>query len=355
LFKNLTYIKYDPERGKTLHNLFTCLIVYVHLYQACNLKPLYSIIMKKILLLLFLFILPCVVFSQSITLPLWDATPPFQMDMGLEEEHERNGILRIRNVQTPTLEVFLPDENRATGQGVVIFPGGGYTILAYEWEGTEFAQWLQSHGIAGIVVKYRLPLSESLTDAKEVPLMDAQRAVRLSRLYAGEWDLDPGRIGVMGFSAGGHLASTLSTQYDHETDRQTDAVDALSARPDFSILVYPVISFRDAAAHSGSRRNLLGEEAPEELVDRFSGELNVTADTPPTFLVHSQDDEGVPVENSFLYFDALHEHGVPASLHVYPTGGHGFAFGTGRGTVEGWTTVLLEWLEAVNLENRRTE
>ncbi|MEX0906450.1 MAG: alpha/beta hydrolase [Balneolaceae bacterium] len=303
--------------------------------------------MKTLLLLLLFTASPFVICSQPVILPLWDGTPPLQVEMDLEEEHSREGILRISNVQTPALEVYLPDENNATAKAVVIFPGGGYSILAYEWEGTEFAEWLQGHGIAGIVVKYRLPLSESLTDAKEVPLLDAQRAIRLTRHYAEDWGLDPGQIGIMGFSAGGHLASTLSTQYDYQTERDTDTVDTLSARPDFSILAYPVISFRDVSTHSGSRKNLLGEEAPQDQVDRFSSELNVTADTPPTFLVHSQDDEGVHVENSFLYFDALHRNGVPVSLHVYPTGGHGFAFGTGRGTVEGWSTVLLEWLESI--------
>jgi len=301
---------------------------------------------KTLLLLLFTF-LPIVVISQPLVLPLWDGTPPLQTEMDLEEEHTRNGILRISNVQIPTLEVYLPEEEIATGQAVIIFPGGGYTILAYEWEGTEFATWLQSKGIAGIVVKYRLPLSESLTDPKEVPLLDAQRAVRLARNNADDWGLDPGRIGVMGFSAGGHLASTISTQYGHQADRQTDEVDGLSARPDFSVLIYPVISFRDAGAHSGSRRNLLSENAPEALIDRFSSELNVNEETPPAFLIHSQNDETVPVENSFLYFNALNKHGVPASLHVYPTGGHGFAFGTDRGTVEGWTNVLLDWLQSL--------
>jgi acetyl esterase/lipase len=301
---------------------------------------------KTLLLLLFTFF-PIVVISQPLVLPLWDGTPPLQTEMDLEEEHVRNGILRISNVQLPTLEVYLPDEEAATGQAVVIFPGGGYTILAYEWEGTEFATWLQSKGIAGIVVKYRLPLSESLTDPKEVPLMDAQRAVRLARYHADDWGLDPGQIGVMGFSAGGHLASTISTQYDHQADRETDEIDNQSARPDFSVLVYPVISFRDAGAHSGSRRNLLSEDAPEELVDRFSSELNVNEDTPPAFLIHSQDDQTVPVENSFLYFNALNRHEVSASMHIYPTGGHGFAFGTDRGTVEGWTNVLLDWLRSL--------
>ncbi len=304
--------------------------------------------MKSFLLFLLFTVTPFAIFSQSLVLPLWDGIPPHQDDVNLEEERNREEILRIGNVQAPTMEVYLPDETNTTGKAVVIFPGGGYSILAYEWEGTEFAKWLQGHGIAGIVVKYRLPLSESLTDAKEVPLTDAQRAIRLTRYHAEDWNLDSGQIGVMGFSAGGHLASTLSTQYDHQTVRETDTIDALPARPNFSALIYPVISFRDLSAHRGSRRNLLGEEPPQELVDRFSSELNVTADTPPTFLIHSQDDEIVPVENSLLYFDSLHQHNVPVSMHIYPTGGHGFAFGTERGTVQRWSTVLLEWLKSID-------
>src|SRR6056297_116263 len=310
-----------------------------------NLKK--ATIMKKFLILILLATAPCIIHAQPIELPLWDGPPPLQVDMDLEEERVRDGILRVSNVQTPVLEAYLPDRNIATGKAVIIFPGGGYSILAYDWEGTKFAEWLQSHGIAGIVVKYRLPLSESLTDAKEVPLLDAQRAIRLTRHHAEEWGLDPMQVGVMGFSAGGHLASTLSTQFDHQIDRETDMIDTLSARPDFSVLAYPVISFRDVSAHSGSRKNLLGEDASQELVDRFSSELNVTTDTPPTFLVHGQYDDVVPVENSFLYFDALHRHGVPVSLHVYPVDGHGFAFGTGQGTVEGWTSILLEWIRAM--------
>ncbi|KAI9549553.1 hypothetical protein GHT06_004108 [Daphnia sinensis] len=144
------------------------------------------------------------------------------------------------------------------------------------------------------------------------------------RQHAAEWKIDPTQIGVMGFSAGGHLASTLSTQYTHDLTRSKDAVDSISARPDFSILVYPVISFRDASAHSGSRDALIGAEASQELIDRFSGELNVTADTPPTFLVHAQDDKGVPIENSLLYYKALHNHQVKAALHIYPTGLYGY-------------------------------
>lgn len=282
--------------------------------------------------------------SQNHTLPLWNGTPPLQNSSELKEESTQQGILRIANVQTPTIEVYLPTKQAATGEAVVIFPGGGYAILAYDWEGTDFAKWFNAQGIAAIVVKYRLPISKSLTDPKEVPLMDAQRAVRMVRHHALDWNIDPAKVGVMGFSAGGHLASTVSTQYLQEVNRTKDGIDGLSARPDFSILVYPVISFRDAAVHSGSRRNLIGENASPELMDRFSGELNVNAETPPTFLVHAQDDKGVPIENSLLYYKALHQHGVKASLHIYPTGGHGFGFGKGKGAVEGWREVLLAWM-----------
>ncbi|MEP1088107.1 alpha/beta hydrolase [Algoriphagus sp.] len=300
--------------------------------------------MKKSLLVFSLIMSSMIVEAQEVVLNLWEGTPPLQTDMGLEEKTVEQGIIRIENVQIPQIEVFLPSKQMRTGQAVVIFPGGGYHILAYDWEGRDFAKWLNTQGIVGIVVKYRLPDSKSLTDPKEVPLLDAQRAIRLARHYAADWQIDPAKIGVMGFSAGGHLASTVSTQYTHEVDRSKDAIDELSARPDFSVLVYPVISFRDASAHSGSRKNLIGENASQELIDRFSNELNVNAETPPTFLVHAQDDAGVPIDNSFLYYKALHANKVPASLHIYPKGGHGFGFGLGKGPVDGWRDVLLDWM-----------
>jgi len=305
--------------------------------------------MKKPILTFLISLFTAMAFAQNHTLPLWPGNPPLQNASDLKEEATQQGILRIANVQTPTIEVYLPTKQIATGEAVVIFPGGGYGILAYDWEGTDFAKWLNAQGIAGIVVKYRLPISKSLTDPKEVPLMDAQRAIRLVRHHAETWNINPSKVGVMGFSAGGHLASTLSSQYNHEVNRSMDAKDTLSARPDFSILVYPVISFRDAAVHSGSRKNLIGDNASQELMDRFSGELNVNSQTPPTFLVHAQDDKGVPIQNSLLYYQALHKNGVKASLHIYPTGGHGFGFGLGKGAVESWREVLLQWMkETIN-------
>jgi len=306
--------------------------------------------MKKIFTLWAGILLAYQVHGQEFLFPLWEGTPPLQRESNQKESSVREGILRIANVQEPTIEVYLPTRQISTGKAVVIFPGGGYGILAYDWEGTDFAKWLNSQGIAGIVVKYRLPKSESLTDPKEVPLLDAQRAIRLVRHHAEEWKINPSQIGVMGFSAGGHLASTLSTQYTHEVQRSKDDLDTISARPDFSILVYPVISFRDASAHSGSRNALIGPDASQELIDRFSAELNVNTNTPPTFLVHAQDDKGVPIENSLLYYKALHSHQVKAALHIYPTGGHGFGFGLGKGSLENWREVLLGWMEDLELK-----
>ncbi|MDP4656673.1 MAG: alpha/beta hydrolase [Algoriphagus sp.] len=299
----------------------------------------------KYILTLLTFLATSLAFSQNYTLNLWPGLPPLQKESNLQEQAVQQGIVRISNVQIPSIEVYLPTKQSATGEAVLIFPGGGYGILAYDWEGTDFAKWLNAHGIAGIVVKYRLPISTSLTDPKEVPLLDAQRAIRLVRQNAEDWNINPSKVGIMGFSAGGHLAATLSTSFAHELLLEKDAIDTLPARPDFSILVYPVISFRDAAAHSGSRKNLLGDQASSELVDRFSNELQVTTDTPPTFLVHAQDDKGVPLQNSLLYFQALHANGVNAALHIYPTGGHGFAFGIGKGAVSGWREVLLAWMK----------
>ncbi|NVJ85247.1 MAG: alpha/beta hydrolase [Algoriphagus sp.] len=301
--------------------------------------------MKRNFILFTLFLIVQTGFSQNFLIPLWEGTPPLQEEMELQEEAVQEGILRISNIQNPSIEVYLPTKQIATGEAVLIFPGGGYGILAYDWEGTDFAKWLNSQGIAGIVVKYRLPISKSLTDPKEVPLLDAQRAIRLVRHHANEWSIDPEKVGIMGFSAGGHLASTLSTQYEHAVDREMDSIDQLSARPDFSILVYPVITFNDRFTHGGSKKNLLGENPSPELVTRFSNELNVNEHTPPTFLVHAQDDTAVPLENSTLYYQALHAHGVKASLHIYPKGGHGFAFGMNRGAVENWRNVLFDWIK----------
>ncbi len=282
--------------------------------------------------------------AQNMILNLWEGEPPNYRETGEQTIWDTTDIVRIRNVRFPDLAVFLPSAKNRTGEGVVICPGGGYYILAYDWEGTDVARWLNSHGIAAFVLKYRLPGSESNLVPHQSPLLDARRAMRLVRHHAAEWNIDPSRIGIMGFSAGGHLASTLSTHYDRGDTTATDPVERMSCRPDFSLLIYPVISFTGEFTHTGSKRALLGEDPDEELVSAYSNELQVTADTPPAILVHSGDDRGVPVENSLAYYRALQEKEIPASLHIYPYGGHGYSLAIGRGHLSTWPDRVIEWI-----------
>lgn len=288
--------------------------------------------------------------AQNFIMPLWPDGVPNSTTSDEKEIHAREEILRISKVQDPGIAVYLPSKRSATGQAVVICPGGGYRVLAYDWEGVDIARWFNSKGIAAIVLKYRLPDSKSILVRHEAPLQDAQRAVRMVRHNAGSWNIDSNRIGVMGFSAGGHLASTIGTIYDHHTIDAVDSIDLVSARPDFLILVYPVISFRDSFTHSGSRNSLLGENPDPELIRFYSNELNVNPETPPSFLIHSGDDRSVPVENSIYFYQALKDNGVRAEMHIYPEGGHGFSLALGRGHLQGWTDRLYDWLRQEHIQ-----
>jgi acetyl esterase/lipase len=282
---------------------------------------------------------------NPLILPLWEGTPPQAQPAQPAEERTREGnILWVRHVTQPAVEVRLPARGNATGQAVVVCPGGGYGGLAYDWEGTDMAGWLNSRGVAAIVLKYRLPVDGEVAHQKWlVPLLDAQRAIRLTRAHAADWAIDPAKVGIMGFSAGGHLASTAGTHFDAGEPAASDPVDRLSSRPDFLILIYPVITMREAT-HGGSRRNLLGEQPADELVRRYSNELQVSAETPPTFLLHAQDDEAVPVKNSLLFHEALVAHQVPVEMHLYPHGGHGFSLGFDHGRLQDWTHLCARWL-----------
>lgn len=283
---------------------------------------------------------------NPLVLPLWTGTPPNAQPVGQPEERVQEGqILWLRHVQNPAVEVRLPARGNATGQAVIVCPGGGYGGLAYDWEGTDMAGWLNSRGIAAIILRYRLPVDGDIAHQKWLcPLLDAQRAIRLTRAHATDWAINPTKVGIMGFSAGGHLASTAGTHFDAGNKEAADPVDRLSSRPDFLILVYPVISMMKETTHAGSRLNLLGADPSDELVRRYSNELQVTAETPPTFLVHAGDDGGVPVQNSLLFHAALIAHKVPAELHVYPHGGHGFSLALGRGRLQDWTQLCARWL-----------
>ncbi|MDO6811245.1 alpha/beta hydrolase [Zobellia galactanivorans] len=303
--------------------------------------------MKKITLFIVLA-MSVNAFSQDAIIPLWPKDKiPNAVASDEKEVHERKDILRISKVQEPTIEVYLPSKKNATGQAMLIFPGGGYHILAYDWEGTDVAKFLNSKGIAGIVVKYRLPSSVSQTKQEDVPLIDAQRALRLVRSKAETFHIDPNKIGAMGFSAGGHLASTLGTHFEEKVYAPIDAIDALSARPDFLALCYPVITFDQSSTHKGSQFNLLTKNPKPGALERFSNEKQVTANTPPTFLLHATDDKAVPVENSLAFYKALVENDVPATLHIYPTGGHGFSLGLKDPYLRTWTDNLCEWLRSL--------
>lgn len=281
---------------------------------------------------------------------LWPDTPPgAEVPEDAEEVTNRGGILRVGRVQQPTLRAYLPSPDTATGAAVVIFPGGGYSIVAIEHEGYDVAKWLNSIGVAAVVVKYRVSEDPAYGYQHPVPLLDAQRAIRITRSRATQWNIDPKRIGVLGFSAGGHLAATAGTLFDRKLMvRDRDAIDRLSSRPDFMVLVYPVITTTKPFGHTGSKRNLLGEEPDLDQERLVSAELNVTAETPPAFLVHSHDDPVSP-ENSVYFYLALKAAEVPAELHIYAAGGHGYGLGRGAGPETRWPQRCAEWLDAQGL------
>ena len=273
-------------------------------------------------------------FGQHMKINLWpDGKIPLSIKADIQEMVESTDIVRISKVQVPQLEVYIPNKKGATGQAVIICPGGGYSRLAYDWEGTDIAKLFNAHGVAAFVLKYRLPDSLFSSAPDQVPLLDAKQAMQIVRTRAAEWNINPNKIGIMGFSAGGHLAATLSTHFDQST------------RPDFSILIYPVISMDKNIAHMGSRNNLIGMHPTEEMIKLYSNELQITAQNPPTFLLHATDDNAVPVENSIRFYQGLQKNKVPVEMHIFPSGGHGFALALGKGALEKWPELLMNWMK----------
>ncbi len=279
-------------------------------------------------------LLPYLITTMTTTLaqtvvPLWDGPAPKSLGSGPND--------------VPSLTVFLPANATGPTPAVVICPGGGYAGLAFDHEGINEARYLQARGVAGLVLRYRLPANGY---RHPVPLLDAQRAMRLARSHAADWKINPAKIGVMGFSAGGHLASTLDTHFDAGEPKASDPVDHLSSRPDFAVLVYAVISMKDGVTHQGSKNNLLGPNPDPALILNLSNETQVTPQTPPTILVHSIDDGAVPIENSRLMYAALQKAGVPSRLDEYPTGGHGFGYGAKPDhSPAGWLDKVYDWLK----------
>jgi acetyl esterase/lipase len=240
----------------------------------------------------------------------------------------------------PTITIFKPASDKSTGAAIVVCPGGGYGALAFH-EGQPVAEWLNTLGITGVVLKYRLGPKYH----HPVALGDVSRAIRTVRANAQQWKLDPKRVGVMGFSAGGHLASTAATHFDDGDASSSDPIERASSRPDLAILVYPVISMHEPYVHKGSRRNLLGDNPDPKLVDLLSNEMQVTPRTPPCFLVHTADDKGVPVQNSIEFTLACLKNKVPVELHVLEHGPHGFGLGGNDPVLSAWPQEAARWLQ----------
>lgn len=246
-----------------------------------------------------------------------------------------NGM--YKGVTTPTLEIYLPEKEKATGTAVVICPGGGYSVIVFQGEGVSTAKEFAKNGIAAFVLKYRLPDDSIMIDKKIGPLQDAQQAMKVVRENAAKWGIDTSKIGIMGFSAGGHLASTEAT---HFKKSYIENVNNTIIRPDFQILVYPVISMQDNLTHGDSRTKLLGKDPSRDVVDQFSNELQIDETTPPAYITHAADDKVVDVDNTIQYFENLRHHRVSVEMHVFPSGGHGFIF-----RQKDWMEPLLKWMK----------
>lgn len=296
--------------------------------------------MKSTLLALF----ATVAVASAEWLPLWPGDAPGgTKPVTLTEDAGKGG--RFTDITVPQFEVRLPEASKRTGAAVIILPGGGYTILAMDHEGRQYADWLNERGIAAVIVKYRVSGKDGAGYQFPVPLMDARRAIRLTRSKAKEWGIDPAKVGVMGSSAGGHLASMCATLWDEKfSDETADAIDALDCRPDFAVLVYPVIAMSESWCHGGSKRRLIGENPPADLALRVSTDKRVNAKTPPCFLVHAADDGGVPVRNSLEFAARCAENKVPVVCHVFAKGGHGFGL-RGKGDSAAWPRLLESWLD----------
>ena len=262
---------------------------------------------------------------------IWPDGPQESNELKHEEVRSESG--RISYVSNPQMSVLLPSAEKNTGAAIILCPGGGYFHQATQHEGFQFAEWLCDNGIAAIVLKYRLPNGHH-----QIPGKDALQSIKLVRENAEKWHIDPSNIGIAGFSAGGHLASTAGTHFQY-----LDSINAKASRPDFMILFYPVITMK-MLTHGGSKKNLLGDNPSQELIDLYSNELQVSEACPPTLLLLSDDDRTVPAMNSVLFYQALKQHKVPASMHIYPEGGHGWGFRESFRYHESMKSLVLDWL-----------
>ena len=298
--------------------------------------------MYKITLILLVFL--TLNLSAQEIIPLYQKTIPNSKPYQMKETVMKvdGQFYGYQKTSKPTLTVYLPDKKIATGVAVVICPGGGYGFVSYKMEGTKIAEEFLNKGIAAFILKYRLPSDSIMIDKTIGPLQDAQMAIKVVREHTKKWNINPEKIGIMGFSAGGHLASTAGTHFEKSYIPNPEKT---SLRPDFMILVYPVISMKDEITHKGSQTNLLGKSATPENILLFSNEMHVDKNTPPTWLTQTGDDTVVPVENSIRFYQALIRNKIPAEMHLYPKGNHGFVL---KLPTDEWMKSVFEWMKFLN-------
>ncbi len=299
--------------------------------------------MKKNLLILFILVSFLDVAGQEF-IPLWPGgkKPNFNGQKVTDSVYNE----RIWRVGTPGIYAFVVPQSENKGTAVLICPGGGYERLAYLSSGFNFAKWFNSIGVNAFVLIYRLPHQHDLQQRQLAPLQDAQRAMKIIRVNAGKWSIKTDKVGVMGISAGGHLASTLGT-YNEDVSFVKDASDTFTYRPDFMILLSPVISM-GPYAHLGSRKNLIGSDSTKQMLEKYSNELQVSSSTPSAFIVHASNDSVVKVQNSLVFYNALIDKKINASIHVFPQGGHGIRLDDNPGSTDLWMNLLELWMKEMN-------
>jgi len=296
--------------------------------------------MKKLkLYLIGICIVPFAVQSQRIV-NLYPGNIPNSKKTELKNIPEDPSEGLIRRVITPTLQMFLPEKENANGTAIIICAGGGYSVIVYGGEGVMTAKNFVKKGVAAFVLQYRLPNDSFQVNKTIAPLQDAQEAIKMVRDSAAAWGIDPNKVGIMGFSAGGHVASTEAT---HFSKSLIENKSNTSLRPDFQILVYPVISMQDSLTHKDSRRQLLGTNPSKQMIDLYSNELQVDENSPPAYITQAADDKVVDVDNSLIYFEKLRHHNMPVEMHIYEKGNHGFVF-----RHPGWMEPLFEWMQSHN-------
>mgnify|MGYP001326557012 FL=1 len=309
--------------------------------------------MKKFSISIIMIFCLQLILAQKDKISLYPEGIPCKSNLETELDYDSSGRI-FKKVSDPEIWYYPSDKmkGKENNVAVLVIPGGGYWGLWFDKEGVDVAKWLNNIGVSAFVLKHRLPHWESKDCRSKVALMDAQRAMRIIRKNSKIWNIDSNKIGVLGFSAGGHLASTLSTHHDNGLDLSDLKIEKTSSRPDFSILVYPVITMNRPYAHNGSRENLLGKIPSQEYLDYYSNDLQVREDTPPAILIHSDDDKGVLPENSIQYYLALRKYNIPAALHIWEDGGHGYGLGNDKGSIKSWAKICEEWMiqrEIINL------